>query len=320
MDQLELILLSVLLFEAADSVGRFSHYYRPGHEAALPCFTESSSETSSCSNIHWLYNRDQTSTQDTVVNGNVEKSLDRSVRLSLSKNCSLLISNITAEDAGSYTCRRGRDTQTDVITDLNVLIISASPPDADPNRDGEVTLTCSLERYRGLGPCQENSIRWVNETGAVLLGEGVGYKFIRQMNCSSVLTVRHQSGHSRTYTCQFVDETNSVTIEAEYTLAPNDNKTLIIIGSVVGVVVVVVLIVITAAFVKYRTTTNMKEDVDVHPPDQREANLTYVTISHDNQKASPDTKAKDDKIVTYSSIRNPVKVEADHDPNYSCVI
>ncbi|XP_067338291.1 uncharacterized protein [Channa argus] len=252
MDQLELILLSVLLFEAADSVGRFSHYYRPGHEAALPCFTESSSETSSCSNIHWLYNRDQTSTQDTVVNGNVEKSLDRSVRLSLSKNCSLLISNITAEDAGSYTCRQGRDTQTDVVTDLNVLIISASPPDADPNRDGEVTLTCSLERYRGFGPCWENIIRWVDETGAVLLGEGVEQKFVGQMNCSSVLTVRHQNGHSRTYTCQFVDETNSVKIKAEYTPAHTVSThrsalsffmwTLRIIGLILMVVITVVLI------------------------------------------------------------------------------
>ncbi|KAL7388452.1 hypothetical protein ABVT39_014189 [Epinephelus coioides] len=95
-------------------------------------------------------------------------------------------------------------------------VISPSQPDADPKRDGEVTLECSLSRYRSLGPCPQNSICWVNETGAVLLGEGVGYKFLRQTECVSALTVKHQSDNNRKYTCQFVDN-NKVEIEADYT-------------------------------------------------------------------------------------------------------
>ena len=91
-----------------------------------------------------------------------------------------------------------------------------SPPDADAKRDGKVTLECSLLRYSGLRPCLWNSIRWVNETGTVLLGEGVGYEFNRQTNCVSVLTVKRQSGHNRRYTCQVV-ERNKVQIEAHYT-------------------------------------------------------------------------------------------------------
>ena len=92
-----------------------------------------------------------------------------------------------------------------------------SPPDADPNRDGNVTLKCSVLRYSGLRTCQQNSIRWVDETGTVLTGEGVGYEFIGQTNCVSVLTVKRQSGHNRRYTCQLVDERNNVQIEADYT-------------------------------------------------------------------------------------------------------
>ena len=57
----------------------------------------------------------------------------------------------------------------------------------------------------------------MNETGTVLLGEGVGYEFNRQTNCVSVLTVKRQSGHNRRYTCQVVDERNIVQVEAHYT-------------------------------------------------------------------------------------------------------
>ncbi|KAL7388888.1 hypothetical protein ABVT39_022620 [Epinephelus coioides] len=94
--------------------------------------------------------------------------------------------------------------------------VSPSPPDADPKRDSEVTLECSLSRYSDHDPCPQNSVRWVNETGAVLLGEGVGYKFLGQTGCVSALTVKRQSDNNRKYTCQFVDN-NKVEIEADYT-------------------------------------------------------------------------------------------------------
>lgn len=103
-----------------------------------------------------------------------------------------------------------------MITVTYFLSVSPSPPDADPKRDGNVTLQCSLLRDTGLNPCEPNSIRWLDEAGTVLLGEGVGYKFLRQMNCSSLLTVKRQSGHDRRYTCQLVEE-NNVKIEANYT-------------------------------------------------------------------------------------------------------
>ncbi|KAL7388349.1 hypothetical protein ABVT39_012205 [Epinephelus coioides] len=104
----------------------------------------------------------------------------------------------------------------DAVVYLNVLTISPSPPDADPKRDGEVTLECSLSRYSDHDPCPQNSVRWVNETGALLRGDGVGYKFLRQTGWVSALTVKRQSDNNRKYTCQFVDN-NKVEIEADYT-------------------------------------------------------------------------------------------------------
>ncbi|XP_067429388.1 uncharacterized protein [Thunnus thynnus] len=187
-------------------------YYKPGDDAILSCDGVSSSDRV-CSRVNWLYNRDLSQTFDLVQNGNVVKnSQARAARMSLDTNCSLVI-NITAEDAGYYTCRLSSKLDSAVL--LSIITILPSPPDADPKTDGNVTLECSLLRFRSLG-CRPNSIRWVNETGTVLLGEGVGYEFMGQTNCVSVLTVKRQSGHNRRYTCQVV-ERNKVQIEAHYT-------------------------------------------------------------------------------------------------------
>ncbi|MEQ2210653.1 hypothetical protein XENOCAPTIV_017220 [Xenoophorus captivus] len=108
---------------------------------------------------------------------------------------------------------------TATATETTVFIflpVSPSRPEADPTKDGDVTLICSLERFSGLGLCPENNLLWVDETGTGLTAEGVGYKFRRPKSCASSLTVQHQSGTNRTYTCRFVVE-DSVKVEAHYT-------------------------------------------------------------------------------------------------------
>lgn len=68
----------------------------------------------------------------------------------------------------------------------------------------------------------------MDEKGTVLLGEDDGYKFNGQTDCVSNLTVKHQSDHNRTFTCQFI-EANSVKIDAHYTpvFTGNTQKTMI---------------------------------------------------------------------------------------------
>ncbi|XP_030260129.1 titin-like isoform X2 [Sparus aurata] len=191
-------------------------YSRAGPDAILSC-GRASYPDQICSYVTWFYSKDYQSQSITEVSkGKVKMHSVRAVRLSLDTSCSLIIKNITAEDAGRYICRQGEDARTDISTYLSVLTVSPSPPDADPKRDGEVTLECSLFRYTHLRHCPQISIRWMDETRTVLLGEGEGYKFHGQNNCSSSLTVKLQSGHNRTYTCQLVDE-NNVEIEADYT-------------------------------------------------------------------------------------------------------
>ncbi|XP_034755254.1 contactin-2-like [Etheostoma cragini] len=291
--------------------GRHFLYKRPGQDVVLPCTTESSSPPT-CSTVIWLYDKDGVKSITEVRNGEVRLSSSRAARLSVTTDCSLVINNVTAEDAGQYTCRQRGDINTDEVTYLSVLTISPSQPDADPNREDDITLECSLFSRSNI-PCRENSIRWVDESGAELLGEGDGYRVLPQTTCVSFLTVKRQSGRYRKYTCQFVDEQNSVKIETDY--PPDDppsNQIYIIIGGVVGAVVVLVVI---AVLIIYRKRANVAEDAlkPTQHPDEPESNLTYVTVNHANQQASAGKKGKKEEM-TYSTVKSQT-TEAYEDPS-----
>ncbi|KAM9840691.1 uncharacterized protein ACBR49_016055 [Aulostomus maculatus] len=206
MSLLEFLLLFVLQFQGI--IGQ-SYLYSPhGHGVRLPCSQVPSSQPP-CYLLQWLYNRNRLKTETVFNNGKVENRADR---LHVDPHCSLTITNVTAQDAGSYTCRP--DGQHDITVYLSVMTVSPSPPDAVLKRDHNITLACSLSRYPELRPCQQNSIRWVKE-GSTLTDD------VTQHNCVSNLTVRHQRDQDRKYTCQYAED-GGVKVEASYTLEFTD--------------------------------------------------------------------------------------------------
>ncbi|XP_015257310.1 PREDICTED: uncharacterized protein LOC107102495, partial [Cyprinodon variegatus] len=235
-------------------------YHRAGDDAVLPCKRPSSS-SSSCSTVNWLYMRDEDmNPQQEVQRGNIVQSSSKAARLSVDNNCSLIINSITAEDAGGYRCQIQDGGSSDPDVYLNLM--SISPVEADP-RGNKITLLCSLLRFSSLGPCPENSLLWVDETGTGLTGEGVGYQF-RQTGCDSNLTVKLQSSSSRRYTCQFVDG-NTVKIEAHYQLEGfPDWSPLSFIMLTLRITALILMVGITADIIRTRGRKKPQKDIDVH--------------------------------------------------------
>ncbi|XP_038150190.1 uncharacterized protein LOC119789393 [Cyprinodon tularosa] len=255
--------------------------------------------------------------QQEVQRGIVVQSSSKAARLSVDNNCSLIINSITAEDAGGYRCQIQDGGSSDPDVYLNLM--STSPVGCDPTQD-KITLLCSLLRFSSLGSCPENSLLWVDETGTVLTGEGVGYQF-KQTGCDSYLTVKLQSSSSRRYSCQFVDG-NTVKIEAHYqlevfTAVPANNSTIIIfLGAGIGVLLL--LVVLAAVFIKCRKTrvTEERQITDSthesHRYDEQPVNLTYASVKAFHPPNSRRKKIRHDKdTVTYSAVRTKRKKEDD---------
>lgn len=68
----------------------------------LPCRAASSS-SSFCSGTAWYFRRAGRSTTEVEL-GEVVRRSPRSSRMSLDQNCSLVLTNVAAEDAGLYHC------------------------------------------------------------------------------------------------------------------------------------------------------------------------------------------------------------------------
>ncbi|XP_013884932.1 uncharacterized protein LOC106533240 [Austrofundulus limnaeus] len=168
-------------------------YHRAGDEAVLPCGVPPSS--CSRSTLRWFYNRGlETEVKVEVKNGEVLQGSGRAGRLSVSRFCSLIITNIRAEDAGRYICWLEGNFQQDFVY-LSVLTISSS------DIGGNVSLQCSLRRHAGAGPCPVDGLRWADETGAQLLRENAWFSSGEQSNCVSNLTVEPQISRNRTFSC-----------------------------------------------------------------------------------------------------------------------
>ncbi|XP_071391077.1 uncharacterized protein [Centroberyx affinis] len=264
-----------------------------------------------CPTTEWIFNRDPSSTAVELKDGNIVSST-RAARLSLGSNCSLVLHNISAEDAGLYSCRQS-DNGPEAFVNLNILTISPSPPDTDPNPDGNIMLICSLLKYEDR-LCGLNRISWVDEMGAELHDEGDG-----QSNCISVLTVRPQN--NRKYHCQLTDDKGKVVLYVDYPPAFSDAQTHIFIGAAAAVGGVVALLIFTVVLIKrkkrtkdvQKSTLSFKPScdhlADPEPQADPDETLTYASISHDNQnKTTPKKQVQEEEeAVTYSTVKIPLE-------------
>ncbi|KAK7889530.1 hypothetical protein WMY93_025090 [Mugilogobius chulae] len=161
-------------------------YFRAGEDVTLPC-DRLKNQGPSCSTVDWFYYKDG-SKSDVKVSGGQSKD----PRLRLNSECSLIVKNASAEDAGLFFCHLSGRTDSDTNVYLSVLTVSRAPP--DPNQKNIITFQCKLWRYSGQY-CSDGKFYWLDQNKK-MLSEQNSY-------CESSLEVDLQKAHSRTFTCQY---------------------------------------------------------------------------------------------------------------------
>uniref|UniRef100_A0A3B3TUY6 Uncharacterized LOC106963171 n=1 Tax=Poecilia latipinna TaxID=48699 RepID=A0A3B3TUY6_9TELE len=184
-------------------------YSRIGDVALLPCTKFTSA---GCSSITWTFFRGgRVRYTEEVTGGRVNLDSDKSNRTAVASNCSLVLSDLTMEDAGSYVCLENKEAVTDVY--LSLLSVSLGSPITDLRPGGNLFLTCILFTYYDAGSCKPYSnvfrVNWLDEDGKQLHKDDRRYKLTENTRCNVTLRIKLQAeDNDRKWSCQ-VDTTKN---------------------------------------------------------------------------------------------------------------
>ncbi len=115
-----------LIFSTASTETRvLSINVRRGHEAILSC-ENVINDQNNCDGTTWVFaNSSRRETVELIKLGQIEENTkSKSDRLSVTEKCSLVIKNVTDEDAGHYDCQHfksGQKQGSDSVVHLSVI-------------------------------------------------------------------------------------------------------------------------------------------------------------------------------------------------------
>ncbi|KAJ4929014.1 hypothetical protein JOQ06_004635 [Pogonophryne albipinna] len=133
---------------------------RAGHSVTLPCGNVINPQDK-CDSTTWLYGRPGEAYKELIIHGQINTnwiSKAKADRLSVTEDCSLVVTNVTREDAGLYSCRQfpksgGKQQGPDFQVLLSVIIMTQ-----DKHND-MITLHCAVLAY---GECK-HTVKWAYE-------------------------------------------------------------------------------------------------------------------------------------------------------------
>ncbi|XP_077566496.1 uncharacterized protein LOC144183914 [Stigmatopora nigra] len=315
----KMILLFLLFLKAAGGQ-EVTVYVVAGHEAVLPC------RKSSCSLPEWIYAPAYGEPVKEAKNGQIVSGSARSHRLALGDDCSLVIRQTRADDAGHFKCdlaNRAERVFLTVMTRCPAWLIfwqspvTWSPWEGHPGPSGGGELKCSVSCWP-LPQCRCGDFRWRDGRGRELPTERS-----RPGYCRS--TVPILPGDSAwNYTCQYVRD-DQVKIQAWHALgspsvnpkgpgagSPAPPRRDVLIGVGATAAVAALLAVLVAVLLKSRR--NGQPDVSKH--EEGDAAYASVTYERKTESAGGPKDESPEATVTYATVSVKKKTTAEKEEQH----
>ncbi|XP_030577977.1 uncharacterized protein LOC115774728 isoform X2 [Archocentrus centrarchus] len=327
-------LILMLQFKAATTGQNTSIFVvRDGDEKTLPC------GHSDCGRTQWTF-KGVTSTDivQLFINGMiVEEAKNKSDRLRVTADCSLLIKNITVGDVGCYTCRHFPSLHNQQqYADIHLSVINMT----EHENNGEVTLFCSVLDF---DKCA-HTVQWIYE------GEDKPSDMkISARSCTATVTftisdLNQRSKFYELLKCNVMNQ-NSETVQlfpyshqsSGSALTDEGPSLLFIIAPVCLAALLIVAVIIWKKTKGKKTQVEENAGQSLNPAgtpsapgshqdtDDPEDDVNYVSINH-TRNALSNTRAQvhDDEgdTVTYSAVTAPspyLKVSTDPNDLYSTI-
>ncbi|XP_035535113.1 uncharacterized protein LOC118341048 [Morone saxatilis] len=193
--------LFLMLLHLKAMIGQYSAFtVRDGDEVTLTC-ENVIQDQDECNRTTWLFTFFAVAQVELVRLGQIgEQAKDKSDRLSVSENCSLVIKNVTIEDVGLYICRQV-ESERHGDTYLHLFVINMT----EHKDNDEVMLSCSVSRF---GSCR-HTVNWLYKSERV--DEDNKDMKISKSECSATVTfltsyLKHQpSGYHKSFKCEAHD-------------------------------------------------------------------------------------------------------------------
>ncbi|XP_039455267.1 uncharacterized protein LOC120433290 isoform X2 [Oreochromis aureus] len=137
----------ILMLQLSAAADHSEFIIRDGSEATLSC-ENVTDDQHKCNSTTWLFSKPNRAVVTLFEHGKIHREAkNKSDRLSVTANCSLVVKKVTAEDVGQYTCRQfrgnpGTQQGPDSVAELSVVNIT------EYKDDNTVTLKCSVSTYK----------------------------------------------------------------------------------------------------------------------------------------------------------------------------
>ncbi|KAF3703172.1 hypothetical protein EXN66_Car018860 [Channa argus] len=316
-----ILMLQLRVTEGQDS----SFTVRVGDDITLPCENRVKDQDI-CSTSTWLVSKTRSSpVVELVSHGNVKIQPHR---LSVTEKCSLVITKVTVEDVGQYSCRQyndsGQQQGPDAVVNLLVINIYELKDDGD-----KVTLSCSVLTYES---CR-HTVQWLyqgNESNVTDLRS-------EQDKCSSavIFSTSHLDQTAKfkeSFRCNITDDNSgnqllcgltpnsscekpatlkkdatSITHRKHDRLTPKNGTLELWVYIVVAVAVAVLLLITVGVLAKLRTTKGNKKTEMENNTTQR----LNPAVTQPEPESSQDTTDPEDDVayVSISFIKSNSKVQ-----------